>query len=368
MLEHSLHYAKQAALYLKRSIKNYWRASLWHKVICLFWAVLIIIAVVIYSVGEYYIYSQRNVPLQLGVSFIPDQSDEFGVSPQKNFDALLGIGVKHFRLTSYWSDMEPTPGQYDFSMLDWEFQQAQEHHAKIILAVGLRQPDWPECHMPTWADSEPQSQWQPQLEKFMTVVINRYKGSPALQSYQLENEYFNKGFGLCTNYSKSRLVSEFNLVKRLDPHHPLILGSSNNTIGLQLGQPRGDIFSTSIYTHVWDAAVTHRYLVLPYPPQWYAFWAGIQKIVYHRPMIIAEMQAEAWAPDYKTITQTSLAEQNKTSNAKILKSDLAYAKGTGMKQIYLWGAEYWYYRMEVLHDPSLWNVARTFFAENQTHH
>jgi len=39
-----------------------------------------------------------------------------------------------------------------------------------------------------------------------------------------------------------------------------------------------------------------------------------------------------------------------------------FAEGTGMREVYLWGAEYWYYRKVKLHDPSLWNVAKEEFA------
>ena len=38
-----------------------------------------------------------------------------------------------------------------------------------------------------------------------------------------------------------------------------------------------------------------------------------------------------------------------------------YGKATGMKTIDMWGAEYWYYRDQLLHDPSLWNVAKQEF-------
>ncbi len=77
--------------------------------------------------------------------------------------------------------------------------------------------------------------------------------------------------------------------------------------------------------------------------------------------MIGELQAEAWPPGGKTIQQTSLAEQNKSLNAQRLKDRFQYGRATGMREIYLWGAEYWYYRMVKLHDPSLWNVARQEF-------
>jgi hypothetical protein len=317
-----------------------------------------------YGIALWYIHSERSQPLQLGVSFIPDYATSLGVDPQQTMDGLLNIGVKHFRLVSYWSDSEQTQGQYDFSQLDWQFKKAETHGSKITLTLGLRQPRWPECHMPDWATKEPASQWQPQLMKYMTAVIERYKASPALQDYQLENEYFLKGFGICTDFSRQRLIDEYKLVKKLDPSKTVIIGRSNNSIGFPTGQPQPDKFSISVYKRVWDAGVTHRYLEYPQPAWYYGFLAGWQKIFNHRDMAIGELQAEAWAPNGKNIQEISLAEQNKSLDARRFDDRIKYGEATGMRQIYLWGAEYWYYRLTVLHDPSLWNVAQEHFVND----
>jgi len=328
--------------------------------------VVIVLFGAMYGIAEWYIKAQASQPLQQGVSFIPDYAQSLGVDPKANMDALLNINVRQFRLTSYWSDIEQKPGQYDFSQLDWEFQKAEAKHAKIILTVGLRQPRWPECHAPGWVNiNAPDSQWQPQLETFMQAVINRYKDSPSLASYQLENEYFLKGFGICTNFDRQRLISEYNLIKATDPSHPVIVGRSNNAIGLPVGQPQPDEFSISVYKRVWDAALTHRYVEYPYPAWYYGFLAGLQKIVTHKNMMIGELQAEAWPPRGQTIQETSLAEQNKSLDAQRLKDRFQYGRATGMRQIDLWGAEYWYYRKVNLHDPSLWNVAQQEFQPKQ---
>lgn len=315
-----------------------------------------------YGIAEWYIQTQASKPLQLGVSFIPDYASSLGVDPQQAMDGLLNIGVKHFRLVSYWSDAEQTKGSYDFSQMDWQFQKAEAEHAKIVLTVGLRQPRWPECHIPDWALNEPKSEWQPQLQKYIQAVVERYQHSPSLDKYQLENEYFLKGFGTCTDFSRDRLVSEYNLVKKLDPSHPIIVGRSNNALGFPVGEPQPDQFSISVYKRVWDAGVTHRYLEYPFPAQFYGFLAGTQKIFLHKDMSIGELQAEAWGPNGQQLTQISLTEQNKSFNAQRFKDRVAYGKATGMRQIDLWGAEYWYYRLTVLHDPSLWNVAQEEFS------
>jgi hypothetical protein len=362
--------AKRSTSYTKRLVKalkqwpiNYWRKSWWHKLLSILFVLFLLLLGTMYGIAEWYIHSEQNIPLQLGVSFIPDYAESLGVNPESTMDALVHIGVNQFRLVSYWSDGEPTKGHYNFTQLDWEFQKAQAAHAKIILTLGLRQPRWPECHMPSWAAQEPESQWEPQLENYMQAVVERYKNSPSLESYQVENEYFLQGFGTCTNMDRARLISEYNLVKKLDPKHPIIVTRSDNAIGIPVGKPQPNEFSISIYRRVWDAGVTHRYLEYPYPAWYYAFLAGWQKLADHKDMMIGELQAEAWAPNGKTIPETSLAEQNKSINAQRLQGVFNYGKATGMRSIDMWGAEYWYYRMVVLHDPSLWNVAKQEFKQ-----
>ena len=346
--------------------KRYWRGSLWHKIVSVIVIILAICFGSMYGIARWYIASQSGIQLQLGVSFIPDYASSLGLNPDQTMNALINqLHVKHFRLTSYWNDIEPTKGTYNFSQLDSEFAMADKAHAKITLVVGLRQPRWPECHPPNWVNTTvPVNQWQPELEQYMSVVVNRYKNNPALESYQLENEYFLKGFGDCTDFSRSRLVSEYNLVKSLVPKHSIIVGRSNNDIGTPVGAPTPDVFGISIYHRVWDAAFSHRYLEYPFPAWYYAFLAGVQKITTGKDMVIDEEQAEAWPPHGQTIPSTSLNEQNKSMNAARLQSSFQFAKATGMRTIYMWGAEYWYYRMVVLHDPSLWNVAKQQFAQS----
>ena len=61
----------------------------------------------------------------------------------------------------------------------------------------------------------------------MVQIVNRYKTSPALDSYQVENEFFLRGFGLCEEIpgalERRRLVNEFDLVRRLDNEHRIII-------------------------------------------------------------------------------------------------------------------------------------------------
>jgi len=344
---------------ISSSVK-WWKHSWWHKLIVIFCALLLLSLGGMYGIAQWYIWTQRNQPYNLGVSFVPDYAQYLGLNPNQALQALLSdMKLSNIRLTSYWTDIEPTPGQYDFSELDSEFALAAAAHVKVNLSIGLRQPRWPECHMPGWASSESYSQWYPQLMTFMTTVVNRYKNNPDLGSYELENEYFLKAFGTCTNYSRDRLIAEYNLVSKLDPNHPIIISRSNNAIGTPIGKPTPDEFGVSIYKRVWDANITHRYFEYPIPAWFYAFLAGVEKIVTGKNTIIHELQSEPWPPT--PMLQASQAEQAKSMNAAILKSRFQYAEATGMKTIDFWGAEWWYYEKVVEHNSSDWNVAQQEF-------
>lgn len=354
---------KKITKYIGRTYLNYWRHSAWHKIQIISLSVFLVMLGGMYGIAQWYIWNNRHQPDVLGVSFVPAYAESLGLDAQETMDALINdLGVRHFRLVSYWDQLEPQPGSYDFSLLDWQMQKAEVSGSKVSLSLGLRQPRWPECHMPTWATNQSPSQWQPQLEAFIAQVVNRYKHSPALDSYQLENEFLLRGFGTCTNFDRNRLINEYHLVKRLDPGRSVIISRSNNAIGFPIGKPTPDEFGVSIYKRVWSAPIG-RYLEYPFPAWFYAFLAGGQKIMTGKDMIIHEMQAEAWAPNGKRVNEISLEEQNKSFNAERFEGRIKLIDGTGMHEAYLWGAEYWYYRLVHEKDNSVWNVAKQAFQE-----
>jgi hypothetical protein len=314
-----------------------------------------------YSLAVWYINKHKSEPLVLGASFIPDYAESFGLDPQNTLNAMLGdLKLKQVRLVSYWSDIEPTPGQYDFSKLDWQFALANKYHTKVSLSIGLRQPRWPECHEPSWITIDPNNKqnWQPQLNKFIEAVIKHYKDNPALQDYELENEFFMKVFGECKDFDRNRLVEEYNLTKAMDPNHHVIVSRSDNWIGVPIGKPTPDQFAISVYKRVWDSTITHRYFEYPLPAKFYASLAGAEELISGKDMIIHELQSEPWTPNGKQITEISVSEMYKSMNPHRLKDRINYGEATGMRTIDLWGAEWWYYMKVKQNDPGVWNAVK----------
>jgi hypothetical protein len=344
-----------------------WRRGLWRRILFIVLAVIIGFTGAMYGVAQWYIHKHSKQPLTLGASFIPDYAQSFGVDPRDTLQAMLSdLKLKQVRLVSYWEDIEPTPGKYDFSSLDWQFAMANKYGAKVSLSIGLRQPRWPECHEPDWAKAEPKSQWEPQLSQFIQATVNHYKNNPALGDYELENEFFLKVFGKCTDFDRSRLVAEYNLVKAADPKHNVIVSRSDNWVGIPVGQPTPDVFAISIYKRVWDSTFTHRYFEYPLPAWFYASLAGSEEILSGRDMIVHELQAEPWTPNGLEIPQISVKEQFKSMDAKRLQSRIQYGEATGMRTIDLWGAEWWYWLKVKQGDPSVWNVVKDAVAQADT--
>ncbi len=326
-----------------------------------------------YAIARYYMAKHASEPITIGATFSPSYARSFGLDPQEALDAMINdLGIKRLRFVSYWNKGEPTPGNYDFSELDWQFKMAEENGAKVTLALGLRQPRWPECHMPKWAAQQPKEVWSEELKTYMDKVIDRYKSSPALISYQLENEYFLSVFGECPDHSRERLVDEFNFVKSKDPTRPLIVTRSNNAVpSWPIGEPRSDINGASIYKRVWDKTVTNRYFEYPVPAWFYAFLAGGAELTTGRNTFVHELQTEAWLPDNKGFNKSdyhmnevgSIPEQNKSMNADRLSQRFDYGVDTGMRTLDVWGVEWWYWRKEKALDPSLWNAAKEKIKE-----
>jgi len=72
-----------------------------------------------------------------------------------------------------------------------------------------------------------------------------------------------------------------------------------------------------------------------------------------------------WAPDIyegaPTPATLFFSVGSKAAGFAGLLRIFAFGGLTASSSIYLWGSEYWYYRMTIMHDPSLWNQAKDAF-------
>jgi len=312
-----------------------------------------------YGIAKWYQFGNRDEPVVFGATFVPNYARYFELDPKETLSAMIDdLGIKRFRLVSYWNVHEKQPGQYDFSELDWQFDMIEAAGGQVSLAIGLRQPRWPECHGPDWAMAKPMEQWSKDLNVYISKVIERYKDRESLIEYQLENEFFLSVFGICPDFTRQRLINEAELVKSLDPDTTLVISRSNNAVGFPIGDPRPDKFALTVYKRVWDKTITKRYFEYPFPAWFYGFLAGGGKILTDKDLFIHELQTESWLPPQYNMRTAPIDELYKSLSPERLVARLKYANDTGMKTIDLWGVEWWYHMKNNRNAPELWDTAR----------
>jgi hypothetical protein len=300
---------------------------------------------------------------KLGVSFSVKCARDFSLEPLHCLQWLLEeIGVRRFRLMSYWDQLEPVQGQFDWQQLDSQFAMIEKYQGEVTLSVGLRQPRYPECHPPDWLQYLSSVQKDQSLMLYLSEVVKRYKRQPVLHSWQLENEALNRGIGECTDYNRQRLRYEYKILKSLDAKHPVVMTLSN-TFGLPVRKPTPDVFATTYYKIQYN---NNAYRESFLPPWFYRHRALVIGWITGKPSFIHELQAEPWGP--RGNPELSIEEQNHSMNAEQLIKCFNEAKQTGLYPIDFWGAEWWYWRLVKHGDPSLGKAAKAIFANlNQQH-
>jgi len=290
---------------------------------------------------------------EAGVTFSILQTKVLGLDPEKTYLALLDdLGVKNLRLVAYWSEIEKEPGSYDFSWLDFEVREAEERQAKVILAVGMKLPRWPECHLPAWTKGILKEERELRLMEFVSRVVGRYRNSPAITSWQVENEPFFK-FGSCPEISRELVQKEIDLVRLVDSRPILI--SDSGELGTWFRAARlGDIVGTTMYLR--NLTPRFGYLSYPLPPRFYEKKAKLIKRFFGDDVIVVEMQAEPWLASPR-LADFSIEEQFKGLDFERFKSHLRYARASRLSPVYFWGAEWWYWLKENGH-PEFWNYVK----------
>ncbi|MDP2930836.1 MAG: beta-galactosidase [bacterium] len=297
-----------------------------------------------------------------GVDFSQKHARDLGLDWKEVYLAYLeDLKVKQIKLSTAWDLLEKERGEYSFSDLDWQIEQAEKYGAKVILVIGMRTPRWPECHFPGWARDLPKQELQQSVLKLLENAVLRYQKSPNIWAWQVENEPL-LVFGQCPKRDKDFLKKEIDLVKSLDPlKRPIIVSDSGEwSLWLRIADV-GDILGSTLYRRVWMDKF-NMYTSYYFPPIYYHRKAEIIKKFFNKEVIVVELQAEPWGP--KLLYDISLEEQQKSMTLARFSDNIEFARRTGLDTFYLWGGEWWYWLKEKQGDDSFWNKAKDILTNN----
>lgn len=288
----------------------------------------------------------------LGITFSDKYAETIGLNPDEAFAAMLDdLGVRDVRIPVYWSAVETSAGQYDFSRVDRLLEIASSRGASVTLAIGVKVPRWPECFIPSFYDANDQA-FDGHVLRFIQALVTHTRHNENVVRWQVENEPFFP-YGNCPAPSLDRLRNEVALVRALDDRPIMMTVSGEQESWLSVAS-MADIVGVSMYRFAYQAHIGP--IAFPHPAWYYRVHAWLTRL-FVEDVVISELQMEPWFTGNPQESGTI----DVPFDARDFVDHLQFAKESGLSEVLLWGAEWWYYQH--LHgDDSLWNAARDAFS------
>ncbi len=296
-----------------------------------------------------------------GLTFSQIYAEGLGLDWREVYSAILSeLNPRKVRLIAYWQNLEPQKDKFNFADLDWQIKEAQKKNAEIVLVLGYRVPRWPECHAPNWTKSLKKEEFDEELLSYLKELILHYRSFSSIKVWQVENEPLLSFFGDCPKAEREFLKKEIETVKALDSRPVMITDSGELSLWLRT-MGLSEFLGTTLYRVVWNKYAGWSESV--YPPVFYTIRSGIAKRIFkNKEVIISELQAEPWTAYRKPLTEVDFEEQIKHFSVKNLKNNIEFAEKTGLREIYLWGVEWWYWR-KLRGDENFWNFGKETFRQ-----
>jgi hypothetical protein len=319
-------------------------------------SVLAIIFLIYFNLPVKDVESKAN----LGVTFSNRYARDIGLDWKETYLAMLDdLNIKKIRIPIYWDLVEPKEGEYIFSDVEWQLNEAQKRNAEIILVIGQKVPRWPECFIPKWANVSDEKRKE-SLKNFIEVVVNHFKNYPAVKYWQVENEPF-LDFGVCPDIDYDLVDKEIEIVKKNDNSREVMITDSGELSFWISAAKRSDIFGTTMYREV----VNKRLGAWKYPigPNFFKFKrAIINTFAKQNNAVVIELQGEPWLQGWTV--NFPLEEQLVSMNSEKLSDNIQFAKNSGFSDIYIWGVEWWYWAKINQNYPNVWDTAGKIIKEN----
>lgn len=291
-----------------------------------------------------------------GVTFSKKMATELKLDWKQLYIVMLDdLRVKKVRLPIYWDDIEKNRGELDLTDYEFMLDEGGKRGVEFIIPIGYRLPRWPECHIPTWANDLETEEFQKETLAMMETLVKHYKYRPEIVMWQVENEPLLGSFGICPPVDKEFLAEEVALVKALDNRKILITGSGELS-SWKTEASLGDVFGTTMYRIVWGPATG--FFHYPLPASFYQ-WKAKRANLEPGSRIIAELQAEPWAPK-SSLADIDKKTADKSFSAPQFQDNIAYAKSVDFDEVYLWGVEWWYFKYKA-GETVYWDMARKLF-------
>jgi hypothetical protein len=203
-----------------------------------------LIAVVLLSSAQAPVPPAQSPGALVGFSFSSPIARQAGHEPSAALrDLLRQLHPDLVRLPVYWSEVAPERGTFDFGEVDALLKTVEtfnaartRHHTQVVLVAGARNLAAPELYLPAWIstgttiDLEAATSSRAYFD-YLEACFHRYSTNPLLYAWQVENEPLdstNDDLGDIA-ISADAVAAEVELLKRIDPVHPVVVTTFNSS-------------------------------------------------------------------------------------------------------------------------------------------
>lgn len=323
---------------------------------------------------SYWPVTSKNEDMEFHVSFSDVQARALEMDWKKTYlEILTDLKPKKMRIAAYWSDIEKEPGVYDFSNLDFQVDEAEKYGTKLVLAMGVKVPRWPECFIPEmYAEGENDKPLSKKALRedaviaFEKTLVERYKNREIIEMWQVENEPF-LAFGHCIEGALDAQIVEREIaqVHKLDPTRKIMTTDSGELSLWRDAASRADVFGTTMYRIIYKGSDWYDgYVHYPIGPNFFRLKAKlISKWTKPEDIVISELQAEPWGPGW--IKTMPIEEQYKSMSPEKLIDIAEFARKTNFKETYTWGVEWWFMLRDQRGNEDVLNAARQIITPRE---
>jgi hypothetical protein len=321
---------------------------------------------------------------EFGVNFSCKQTEYLGLACEPAFVRILDdLGVRHIRISAYWSDIERRPGEYDFRSVDRLLDIARSRDALVTVSIGMRAQRYPEFWFPTWLRREaglspeelPEDNpiVRSALLAYLKVAAEHIGAHPAVEAIQVENEPFVPSYAYETGWQirPEFLAEEIALVRANDPGgHPIVVSHASWT---RLDDhwrwilDRADVIAQSVYVKR-QRGPWHWFYIFPYrlgPLTADLRGQADEAKRRGKSLWVGELQAEPFESPTIDVRRIS-TDRAASFSVRRFDANVELAARSGATRVYLWGAEWWLYLHDARGEPELWTKARQLFRGNST--
>jgi len=281
--------------------------------------------------------------IRFGITFSHTHLNWLKIPIYDALDLALEMGFSHLRLGSYWQEVEINKGVYNFSKLEDLLNRCEKTGQKVIMNVGVKSPRWPEFYWPRYLKEKDfnNSETRKRTLLFIEKLVKTLKKYSCITHWEVENEPLDPSGPENSTIPIDFLIEEVELVRKLDSRPIILTLWADDLESRQLFPevlPIADVIGLDLY-----------YKRFMKSDKGKSFYEGprtnddyLREIIKTSPkeVIITELQAEPWEKDEKGY----LSKNPESISPKLLENNLKRASSLGVREIILWGFEYWYYQ------------------------